>query len=152
MTRYSHLFTILSAVCILQLTGCATTASEDAAAVASESQALPRLVRKNVSKSIAADTTASIALNNGISLYNDGSYNAAIKRLTNATEIWSADKRIQTEALKYMAFSYCVSSRKKQCKQQFKKALALDPTFALAQGEQGHPLWGPVFAQAKQGK
>ncbi|GAC1332530.1 MAG: hypothetical protein NVSMB28_29360 [Collimonas sp.] len=90
------------------------------------------------------------ALTDGIALYNKGSYSAAIKRLANAPEIWSADVSFQTEALKTMAFSYCVTSRKKLCKQQFEKALKLDPTFDLAPGEQGHPLWGPVFKQARR--
>lgn len=90
------------------------------------------------------------ALNDGISLYNKGSYSAAIKRLANAPEIWSADISFQTEALKYMAFSYCVTARKKLCKQQFEKALKLDSNFDLAPGEKGHPLWGPVFNQAKK--
>ena len=90
------------------------------------------------------------ALTDGIALYNKGSYSAAIKRLANAPEIWSADISFQTEALKTMAFSYCVTSRKKLCKQQFDKALKLDPNFDLAPGEQGHPLWGPVFKQAKR--
>lgn len=90
------------------------------------------------------------ALTDGIALYNKGSYSAAIKRLANGQEIWSADTAFQTEALKYMAFSYCVTSRRKLCKQQFEKALRLDPGFDLAPGEQGHPLWGPVFNQAKR--
>ncbi|NKI70938.1 TssQ family T6SS-associated lipoprotein [Collimonas pratensis] len=93
---------------------------------------------------------APAALTDGIALYNKGSYSAAIKRLANGQEIWSADTSFQTEALKYMAFSYCVTSRRKLCKQQFEKALRLDPAFDLAPGEQGHPLWGPVFNQAKR--
>ncbi|WP_230411299.1 TssQ family T6SS-associated lipoprotein [Collimonas humicola] len=90
------------------------------------------------------------ALSDGIALYNKGSYSAAIKRLANGQDIWSAEPSFQTEALKYMAFSYCVTSRRKLCKQQFEKALKLDPAFDLAPGEQGHPLWGPVFIQAKR--
>ena len=90
------------------------------------------------------------ALTDGIALYNKGSYSAAIKRFTNTPEIWSADIATQTEALKYMAFSYCVTSRKKLCRQQFDKALKLDPGFDLTAGEKGHPLWGPVFNQAKK--
>lgn len=101
--------------------------------------------------SVAPDPQAPpAALTDGISLYDKGSYSAAIKRLANAPEIWSADISFQTEALKYMAFSYCVTSRKKLCKQQFEKALKLDASFDLAPGEQGHPLWGPVFNQAKR--
>jgi hypothetical protein len=53
-------------------------------------------------------------------------------------------------ALKYTAFSYCVTSRPAQCRQAFDKALRLDPSFQLAPGEYGHPLWGPVFAKAKK--
>jgi len=90
------------------------------------------------------------ALADGIALYNKGSYSAAVKRLANAPEIWSADVATQTEALKYMAFSYCVTSRKKLCRQQFDKALKLDAGFDLAAGEKGHPLWGPVFNQARK--
>ncbi|WP_211461069.1 TssQ family T6SS-associated lipoprotein [Collimonas silvisoli] len=104
-----------------------------------------------VAAAVAAEPAAApAALNDGISLYNKGSYSAAIKRLANAPEIWSADISLQTEALKYMAFSYCVTSRKKLCKQQFEKALKLDANFDLAPGEKGHPLWGPVFDQAKK--
>lgn len=110
--------------------------------VAQPESALPPL--------LSVEIDPSIALNDGISLYEKGNYNAAIKRLSNALEIWSADKIIQTEALKYMAFSYCVTSRKTLCRQQFEKALKLDPTFDLAPGEKGHPLWTPVFNQVKK--
>jgi hypothetical protein len=95
---------------------------------------------------------AQTALNEGIALYDKGDFNGAIKRLSNAPEIWSADKSVQTRALKYMAFSYCVTSRQLLCKHQFEKALKLDPAFDLAPGEKGHPLWGAVFERAKKGK
>jgi hypothetical protein len=49
-----------------------------------------------------------------------------------------------------MAFSYCVTSRPAPCRQAFDRALRLDPSFDLAPGEHGHPLWGPVFTKAKQ--
>ena len=91
-------------------------------------------------------------LDDGIELYNAGNYNGAIKRLAGAREIWGGDKTTQTTALKYMAFSYCVTGRGALCKQQFDKALKLDPGFDLAQGEKGHPLWGPVFDKAKKHK
>lgn len=91
-------------------------------------------------------------LNEGVELYNNGDYNGAIKRLAGAHEIWSGDKATQVTALKYMAFSYCVTGRQALCKQQFDKALKLDPAFDLDQGEKGHPLWGPVFEKAKKQK
>jgi tetratricopeptide (TPR) repeat protein len=132
---------------LLTLAGCDSMdpAQKAAAPVPASSTAAP------VAAVVAPEPPAPpTALNDGIALYNKGSYSAAIKRLANAPEIWSADTGFQTEALKYMAFSYCVTSRRKLCKQQFEKALRLDPNFDLAPGEKGHPLWGPVFNQAKR--
>lgn len=90
----------------------------------------------------------SAALREGIRLYNDGDFNGAIRRLSSA-EIANAPVATRVTALKYTAFSYCVTSRPAQCRQAFDKALRLDPSFDLAPGEHGHPLWGPVFARAK---
>lgn len=101
-------------------------------------------------KAKATPSAAQATLEAGVDLYNHGEYAAAIKRLRSAPEIWKADKPLQLEALKYMAFSYCVSGRKTLCRQQFQKALKLDPAFDLAPGEKGHPLWGPVFDAVKK--
>ena len=92
-----------------------------------------------------------VALTEGIDLYNKGDFNGAIKRL-GAAEITAGSKARQLEALKYQAFSYCVTSRKTLCGKQFEKALKLDPAFDLAPGEHGHPLWGPVFTRLKKAK
>ncbi len=92
-----------------------------------------------------------LALKEGIALYNDGDYNGTIKKLANATEIWSShNKSLQVSALKYMAFSYCVTSRAQLCRQQFERALKIDPGFDLLPSEIGHPIWGPVFLKAKK--
>ena len=92
-----------------------------------------------------------LVLRDGIELYNKGAFNDAIKRLA-APEIAAAPKAVQVQALKYTAFSYCVTSRQTLCRQSFEKAFKLDPSFALLPGENGHPLWGPAFARAKKGK
>jgi tetratricopeptide (TPR) repeat protein len=89
------------------------------------------------------------ALREGIRLYNEGEYNAAIKRL-NSSDMNGGSTRNRLAALKYTAFSYCVTGRQAQCRQTFDRAFKLDPDFDLGQGEHGHPLWGPVFAQARQ--
>jgi hypothetical protein len=89
------------------------------------------------------------ALREGINLYNEGDFNAAIRRLS-AREIAAGSVSTRVTALKYTAFSYCVTSRAEQCRQAFDKALRLDPSFELSVGEHGHPLWGPVFARAKR--
>ena len=93
-----------------------------------------------------------VALQEGIDLYNKGDFNGAIKRLGAAEITNGGSKARQLEALKYQAFSYCVTSRKTLCGKQFEKALKLDPAFDLAPGEHGHPLWGPVFTRLKKAK
>ncbi len=105
-----------------------------------------------VAKVADAQPTAQSVLNEGIALYEKGDYNAALKRLAVANELASDNKTIQLTSLKYMAFSYCVTSRQTLCKQQFDKAFKINPAFDLAQGEKGHPLWGPMFQRAKKGR
>jgi hypothetical protein len=88
-------------------------------------------------------------LREGIRLYEDGDFNGAIRRLS-ARDVNNGPLPTRLTALKYMAFSYCVTSRPAPCRQAFDRALRLDPAFDLAPGEHGHPLWGPVFTKAKQ--
>jgi len=88
-------------------------------------------------------------LKDGIELYNKGAFNDAIKRL-GAPDVAGGAKATQLQALKFTAFSYCVTMRQTLCRQSFEKAFKLDPAFDLAPGEHGHPLWGPVYARAKK--
>lgn len=90
-----------------------------------------------------------IALREGIALYDKGDYNGAIRRLT-GSDMNGAGQRERLTALKYTAFSYCLTGRQALCRQSFDRALKLDASFDLGPGEHGHPQWGPVFAQAKQ--
>jgi hypothetical protein len=99
----------------------------------------------------AATGSDTQALKDGIALYNNGEYNAAISKLLGSPEITkSKSKAVKVEALKYAAFSYCVTSRAQLCRQQFDRALKLDPSFDLTPAERGHPIWGPVFSSAKK--
>lgn len=91
---------------------------------------------------------AAATLREGIRLYNNGDFTNAIARF-NAPEIQGANAAIRTSALKYTAFSYCVTQRPAPCRQAFDRALRIDADFALAPGEEGHPMWGPVFEKAK---
>ncbi|MGZ5202057.1 MAG: TssQ family T6SS-associated lipoprotein [Telluria sp.] len=91
------------------------------------------------------------ALREGIKLYDEGDYNAAIRKLA-SRDIANGPVSARVTALKYTAFSYCVTSRPAQCQQAFEKALRLDPRFELSPGEHGHPLWGPVFAKARNAR
>jgi len=90
------------------------------------------------------------ALNAGIDMYKTGNFNGAIKQLTTAPELAKADTPLQLEAIKYTAFSYCVTNRATLCRQQFVKAFQLDKSFDLSPGEKGHPLWTPSFERARK--
>lgn len=152
----SHIYTACLFFVPLLLAGCAASPSDSAAPPAAPAAASAPLPLKTVTQEsvpeVASAPLKQSALSEGIDLYNKGDYNGAVKRLAGAAEIWSGDKATQVAALKYMAFSYCVSARPTLCKQQFRKALKLDPGFDLAQGEKGHPLWGPVFERVKKQK
>lgn len=91
------------------------------------------------------------ALDDGIALYDKGDYNGAIRKLGSAN-VPTAPKATQLAALKYTAFSYCLTNRQTLCRQQFEKALKIDPAFDLDPGEKGHPLWGPVFSKVKKSR
>jgi hypothetical protein len=91
---------------------------------------------------------AAATLREGIRLYNNGDFTNAIAKF-NAPEIQSANIATRTSALKYTAFSYCVTQRAALCRQAFDRALRIDADFDLAPGEEGHPMWGPVFEKAR---
>lgn len=99
---------------------------------------------------LPAPTPISV-LAEGIALYEKGDYNGAIKRLALAN-VPAAPKATQLSALKFTAFSYCLTGRQTLCRQQFEKALKIDPSFDLEAGEKGHPMWGPAWSKAKKSK
>jgi tetratricopeptide (TPR) repeat protein len=90
-----------------------------------------------------------IVLSAGIELYNSGQYQQAIKKLQTIVDNTNEDFLTQTNAYKYTSFSLCVLGRKAPCRENFEKLLRLNPSFELTQAEAGHPIWGPVFKQAK---
>jgi hypothetical protein len=95
------------------------------------------------------------ALTEGVGLYDAGNFNGAIKRLLGAKEIWddstTADAlRNKLAAHKYVAFSYCVTNRRTQCRKHFVDAIKLDADFHLEPTEKTHPVWGPEFERAKK--
>jgi tetratricopeptide (TPR) repeat protein len=100
---------------------------------------------------VPVKTAAEVALDEGITLYDAGSYNEAIKSLTGAKEIWDgAPDALKVRAYKYVAFSQCVLGRRTACRQQFTEALKLDPNFALEPAERTPPIWGVEYEAAKK--
>lgn len=150
-----HSFTVLTVSCLL-LAACETTPSKPEVAptpVPKEAPPPPPVVPVEAPPSVPTLSIEALLLRDGVALYNNGNFSDAIKKL-NSTEIWAGnkDKAVQVQAAKYIAFSYCVTNRAALCRQQFERALKIDPSFELAAGEKGHPLWGPVFLKAKRGK
>ncbi len=64
--------------------------------------------------------------------YNNGEYENAIKQLEDALQyLKQLNQTEQVEAYKYLAFSYVAFGDKERAKEQFKKALLLDPKLEL---------------------
>jgi hypothetical protein len=87
----------------------------------------------------------------GIDAYDNGRHREAAKLLRGAlaSKLGRAD---QVEAHKYLAFVECSLNRRRQCRDEFRKALAIDPSFELQPAEAGHPVWGPIYRNLKKQK
>jgi Tfp pilus assembly protein PilF len=96
-------------------------------------------------------TKGHTALTRGLKQYEDGDYADSAKNLQAAVEQGLTDKERVT-AHKHLAFINCASNRERQCRDEFRKALATDPTMELAPAEAGHPIWGPIFRSLKAGR
>jgi len=86
----------------------------------------------------------------GIASYEDGAYKLAERQLQTALALGLDTRSKRVSAHKYLAFIQCVAGNEAQCRNEFRKALALDARFALSPAEAGHPIWGPVFRGLKE--
>jgi Tfp pilus assembly protein PilF len=91
------------------------------------------------------------ALKAGLAQYDDGEYQPAAKSLQSALDQGLPSKD-QVTAHKYLAFIHCSQNRTGPCREEFRKALAIDPSLQLAAAEVGHPIWGPIFQNVKAGR
>ena len=101
--------------------------------------------------SSAPATQAEQLLAEGTELYEKGDFKAAIRQLQGARDAFTDTSTSMQDSLKYLAFSYCVTGQRTQCKVQFVALLKIAPEFVLSRAEGGHPLWGPVFKEARAG-
>ena len=90
-------------------------------------------------------------LDTGVKQYEDGDYADSAKSLAAALD-QGLNEGQQVRARKYLAFINCASNRIAACREEFRRALAIDPSFELAPAESGHPIWGPVFRSLKSAK
>jgi Tfp pilus assembly protein PilF len=84
----------------------------------------------------------------GLRLYDEGKYEESAKTLQGAIERGLPDKE-RARAHKHLAFMHCAGGRERQCRDEFRRALDLDPGLQLSAAEAGHPAWGPVFRSLK---
>jgi Tfp pilus assembly protein PilF len=80
--------------------------------------------------------------------YDAGDYAESAKNFLGAIREGLGDKE-RASAHKHLAFIHCASNRERQCRDEFRRALAADPTLRLSDAEAGHPVWGPIFISVK---
>ena len=91
-------------------------------------------------------------LSAGIQSYEEANYKNSAKLLQEALNKGLSNRTEQITAHKYLAFIHCISGRKKECTNEFRKVFELAPDFELKPAEAGHPLWGPVYRSVKDAK
>jgi Tfp pilus assembly protein PilF len=91
------------------------------------------------------------ALTEGLKLYENGEYAESAKNLQGAIDR-GLPERQRADAHKHLAFIHCSSNREQACRDEFRKALAVNPALELAPAEAGHPVWGPIFRSLKAGR
>lgn len=99
-------------------------------------------------KQFMAPSPGSSALQQALRAYDGGEYGEAEVGLQEAMGKGLSDAE-RVDARKHLAFIYCASGREKQCREEFRKALAIAPGLELSDAESGHPVWGPLFASLK---
>ena len=88
-------------------------------------------------------------LNDGLRKYDSGTNDEAVKSFLLALDSGVLPLADQLNARKHLAFIYCLGGRELSCKEEFERAMALDPKFDLTPAEAGHPSWGPVHRLVK---
>jgi len=84
----------------------------------------------------------------GLKQFEDGDYDSSAKTLNSALSRGLSPKD-QVSAYKHLAFIHCANNRISHCRDDFRKALTLDPALELTAAESGHPVWGPIFRSLK---
>lgn len=106
-------------------------------------------VQETIGGMFKSDGKAEQDLTSGVRQYEDGNYDESARLLKSSLDEGLSAKSDQVRAHKYLAFIHCVSGREAQCRNEFRAALKIDPSFDLAPSEAGHPIWGPVFRSVK---
>ena len=100
---------------------------------------------------IFASLKSASPFKNALQQYEAGDYDESAKSFEGALRQGLGDKE-RASAHKHLAFIHCAAQREKECREEFRKALAVDPALELEPAEAGHPVWGPVFRAVKAGR
>jgi hypothetical protein len=88
-------------------------------------------------------------LNDGMVKYDAGDYPAAQALYASALKEGLKAKEDQVRAMKFTAFTLCLTEKYPQCRAEFVRIYDVDPKFDLTPAEAGHPSWTKTFAAAK---
>lgn len=117
-----------------------------------DSGLITKVVARAPSKaSPAAPAKGEPALGVALRLYEEGKYDLAARSLEDALRLGLGSTE-RVKAHKYLAFIHCAGDRRAPCREEFRKALAIDPALELGPAEAGHPVWGPLFRAVKAGR
>ncbi len=106
------------------------------------------IISASFAQSVSSDSLARM-LERAKTYYNNGEYENAINELEDALQFLKQLKQVdQVEAYKYLAFSYVAFGDNNKAKEQFKKALALNPKLELDPASVS-PKIIKVFEEAK---
>lgn len=137
MTRISPTRHALVAAAAALAAGCAPIAEKPAPGT-------PRVVEAD----LRSRAEEQLAL--GLRQYQQGGFDAAGKNFSAALEGGMLSRRDQSVARKHLAFVYCMQGSEGACRDEFQKALEIDPDFDLSPAEVGHPIWGPVYVSVRE--
>lgn len=96
---------------------------------------------------LRAKAEESLAL--GKRQYQLGDFGDARRNLMAALDHGLLSRSEQSDARKHLAFIHCISGREPECRDEFRKAIEIDPGFELTPAEAGHPAWGPVYGSVR---
>ena len=88
-------------------------------------------------------------LADGMVKYDAGDYPAAHALYQSALKEGLKSTEDQVRAMKYTAFTLCLTEKYPQCRAEFVKIYDVNPKFDLTPDEAGHPSWTRTFASAK---
>lgn len=122
------------------------------AAIVAACAPMPTPAPQPVAPQITEETLRARAkerLEAGTRLYETGDYEGAQKSLGAALDHGLLSRAEQGTVRKHLAFMHCMAGREAPCRDEFRKAFEIDPSFALTAAEDGHPVWGPVYRNVR---